>query len=57
LLLALRPSDSAINVNDNLFWLVGQRGDAFVAHLGELLDGALLDFWVLVVEEFLPYLE
>jgi hypothetical protein len=33
----------------------GQRGGAFVAHLGQLFDGTLLDFWVLRVEQPLPH--
>jgi len=40
-----------------LLRLVGQRGGALVAHLGQLLDGTLLDFGVLVVEQSLPHLE
>src|SRR5438552_8437871 len=47
------PGDGAIDIDDDLLRLVGQRGGTLVAHLGELLDGALLNLWVFVVEQFL----
>src|SRR5438094_2311593 len=51
------PSDSAIDIDDNLLRLVGQCGGALVAHLGQLLDGALPDLVVFGFEKLLPYLK
>src|SRR5438445_7575177 len=45
------------HIDDDLLRLVGQRGSTLVAHLRQLFDGALLNFWVAGAEQLLPYLE
>src|SRR2546427_1151415 len=43
------------HIDDDLLRLVGQRGGTLVAHLGQLLDGTLLNFRVAVVQQLLPH--
>src|SRR5262249_50119303 len=47
----------ADEVDQNLLRLFSERLRAFVAHLGELFDGALLDLFIVGFEQFLPDLE
>src|SRR5258707_14908459 len=44
-------------INHDLLWFLFECCGALVAHLCQLLGGALLDFVVLVLEQALPYLE
>src|SRR5438445_1049144 len=43
------------HIDDDLLRLVGQRGGTLVAHLGQLLDGTLLNFRVAGAEQLLPH--
>src|SRR5215470_8430789 len=55
--LELRIAARTHDVDQNLLWFVGEGLRAFVAHLGELFDGALLDFLVVGFEQLAPDFE